>query len=170
MGKFYLDGEYVKKDLHKAEELLTKASDINNCYAQYRLAKLYLDNNSDLFDSVKGLDYLLESASNGYKYALYQLGKIYYNGVFVEKDINKAIQYLMAAAEKDCEYAENLFEYINNNSKECQSYTAILAVLNDLSKLFKKEFDNKYKLTHHTDRKTLQKINEKKQTMGLRIE
>lgn len=168
LGKFYLDGEYVKKDLHKAEELLTKASDINNCYAQYRLAKLYLNNNSDLFDSVKGLDYLLKSASNGYKYALYQLGKIYYNGVFVEKDINKAIQYLMAAAEKDCEYAENLFEYINNNSKEWQSYTAILAVLNDLSKLFKKEFDDKYKLTPHTDRKTLQKINEKKQAMGLK--
>lgn len=168
LGKFYLDGEYVKKDLHKAEELLTKASDINNCYAQYRLAKLYLNNNSDLFDSVKGLDYLLKSASNGYKYALYKLGKIYYNGVFVEKDINKAIQYLMAAAEKDCEYAENLFEYINNNSKEWQSYTAILAVLNDLSKLFKKEFDDKYKLTPHTDRKTLQKINEKKQAMGLK--
>lgn len=169
LGKFYLDGEYVKKDLHKAEELLTKASDINNCYAQYRLAKLYLDNNSNLFDSVKGLDYLLKSASNGYKYALYQLGKIYYNGVFVEKDINKAIQYLMAAAEKDCESAEKLLEYINNNSKEWQSYTAILAVLNDLSKLFKKEFDNKYKLTPHADRKTLQKINEKKQAMGLKM-
>ena len=169
LGKFYLDGEYVKKDLHKAEELLTKASDINNCYAQYRLAKLYLNNNSDLFDSVKGLDYLLKSASNGYKYALYQLGKIYYNGVFVEKDINKAIQYLMAAAEKDCESAEKLLEYINNNSKEWQNYTAILAVLNDLSKLFKKEFDNKYKLFYHTDRKALQKINEKKQAMGLRI-
>lgn len=168
LGKFYMDGEYVKKDLHKAKKLLTKVSDINNCYAQYRLAKLYLDNNSDLFDSVKGLDYLLKSASNGYKYALYQLGKIYYNGVFVEKDINKAIQYLMAAAEKDCEYAESLLEYINNNSKEWQSYTAILAVLNDLSKLFKKEFDNKYKLAPRTDRKALQKINEKKQAIGLK--
>ena len=75
----------------------------------------------------------------------------------------------MAAVEKDCKYAEKLLEYINNNSKEWQSYTAILAVLNDLSKLFKKEFDNKYKLFYHIDRKTLQKINEKKQAMGLRI-
>lgn len=64
----------------------------------------------------------------------------------------------MAAAEKDCECAEKLLEYINNNSKEWQSYTAILAVLNDLSKLFKKEFDNKYKLFYHIDRKTLQKL------------
>lgn len=170
LGKFYMDDEYVKKDLYKAEELLSKASNMDNCYAQYRLAKLYLDNNSDLFDSVKGLDYLFKSASNGYKYALYQLGKIYYNGKYVEKDINKAIQYLISAAEKDCECAEKLLEYINNNSKEWQSFTAILAVLNDLSKLFKKELDNKYKLTPHTDRKTLQKINEKKQAMGLRIE
>ena len=169
LGKYYMDGEYVKKDLHKAEKLLSKASDTDNCYAQYRLAKLYLDNNSDLFDSAKGLDYLFKSASDGYKYALYQLGKIYYNGKYVEKDINKAIQYLISAVEKDCEYAENLLDYINNNSKEWQSYTAILAVLNDLSKLFKKEFDNKYKLTHHTDRKTLQKINDKKQAIGLRI-
>lgn len=100
---------------------------------------------------------------------MYQLGKIYYNGKYVEKDINKAIQHLMSAAEKDCECAEKLLEYINNNSKEWQSYTAILAVLNDLSKLFKKTFDNKYKLAPQTDRKTLQKINEKKRAMGLKI-
>lgn len=170
LGKFYMDGEYVKKDLHKAEELLLKASNMDNCYAQYRLAKLYLDNNDDLFDSDKGLDYLFKSASNGYIYALYQLGKIYYNGKYVDKDINKAIAYLISATEKDCECAEKLLKYINNNSKEWQSYSAVLAVLNDVSKLFKKEFDNKYKLAPHTDRKTLQKINEKKQAMGLRIE
>lgn len=168
LGKFYMDGEYVKKDLYKAEELLSKASDMNNCYAQYRLAKLYLDNSSDLFNSDKGLNLLFQSATSGYKYALYQLGKIYYNGKLVEKDINKAIQYLISAAEKDCEYAEKLLEYINNNSKEWQSYTAILAVLNDLSKIFKKNFDNKNKLAPQTDRKTLQKINEKKQAMGLK--
>lgn len=169
LGKFYMDGEYVKKDLYKAEELLTKASDMENHYAQYRLAKLYLDNNSDLFDSEKGLNILFQSASNGYKYALYQLGKIYYNGKYVEKDIDTAIRYLISAAKKDCECAEKLLEHINNNSKEWQNYTAILAVLNDLSKLFKKEFDNKYKLVPHIDRKTLQKINEKKQAMGLKI-
>lgn len=169
LGKFYMDGKYVKKDSYKAEELLSKASDMDNCYAQYRLAKLYLDNNSDLFDSAKGLYYLFKSASSGYKYALYQLGKIYHNGKYIEKDINKAIQYLISAAEKDCKCAEKLLEYINNNSKEWQSYTAILAVLNYLSKLFKKEFDNKYKLTPHTDRKILQKINKKKQAMGLKI-
>ncbi len=169
LGKFYMDGKYVKKDLYKAEELLSKASNMDNYYAQYRLAKLYLDNNSDLFNSDKGLNLLFQSASSGYKYALYQLGKIYYNGKHVEKDNNIAIQYFISAAEKDCECAEKLLEYINNNSKEWQSYTAILAVLNDLSKLFKKEFDNKYKLTPRTDRKTLQKINDKKQAMGLKI-
>ena len=169
LGKYYMNGEYVKKNLHKVEELLLKVSNMDNCYAQYRLAKLYLDNNGGLFDSDKGLDYLFKSASNGYKYALYQLGKIYYNGKYVEKDINKAILYLISAAEKDCECAEKLLEYINNNSKEWQSYSAVLAVLNDLSKLFKKEFDNKYKLVSHTDRKTLQKINEKKQAMGLKF-
>lgn len=172
LGKFYMDGEYVKKDLHKTNELLLKASNMENCYAQYRLAKLYLDNNSDLFDSEKGLYYLFKSASNGYKYALYQLGKIYYNGKYVEKDINKAIQYLISAAEKDCECAEKLLEYITNseykNSRNIQSYSAVLAVLNDLSRLFKREFDKKYKLTPHTDRKTLQKINEKKLAMGLK--
>lgn len=169
LGKYYMDGIFLKKDLNKAEKTFIKADNMNNCYAQYRLSKIYFDSNGDLFNPQKGLEFLCKSASSGYKYALYQLGKIYYNGVFVEKDINKAIQYLMAAAEKDCECAEKLLEYINNNSKEWQSYTAILAVLNDLSKLFKKEFDNKYKLFYHIDRKTLQKINEKKQSMGLRI-
>ena len=169
LGKYYMDGVFLKKDLNKAEKTFIKADNMNNCYAQYRLSKIYFDSNGDLFNPQKGMEFLCKAASSGYKYALYQLGKIYYNGVFVEKDINKAIQYLMAAAEKDCECAEKLLEYINNNSKEWQSYTAILAVLNDLSKLFKKEFDNKYKLFYHIDRKTLQKINEKKQSMGLRI-
>lgn len=164
-----MDGVFLKKDLNKAEKTFIKADNMNNCYAQYRLSKIYFDSNGDLFNPQKGMEFLCKAASSGYKYALYQLGKIYYNGVFVEKDINNAIQYLMAAVEKDCKYAEKLLEYINNNSKEWQSYTAILAVLNDLSKLFKKEFDNKYKLFYHIDRKTLQKINEKKQAMGLRI-
>jgi len=52
-----MNGEYVKRNLHKTEELLLKASNIDNCYTQYRLSKLYLDNNGDLFDSDKGLDY-----------------------------------------------------------------------------------------------------------------
>ncbi len=169
LGKFYISGNYVKKDLHKAKELLAKASDMNNCYAQFSLAKLYLDTNSRLFDSKKGLYFLFKSASGGYKFALYQLGKIYYKGQYVEKDIKKAKDYLNQAIEKDCNCAEKLVEYINNNSKDWQSYTAILAVSNDLSKLFKKEFDNKYKLVPHTDRKILQKINEKKQAMGLKI-
>lgn len=136
---------------------------------QNLLAKLYLDTNSRLFDSKKGLYFLFKSASGGYKFALYQLGKIYYKGQYVEKDIKKAKDYLNQAIEKDCNCAEKLVEYINNNSKDWQSYTAILAVSNDLSKLFKKEFDNKYKLVPHTDRKILQKINEKKQAMGLKI-
>lgn len=52
-----MNGEYVKRNLHKTEELLLKASNIDNYYTQYRLSKLYLDNNGDLFDSDKGLDY-----------------------------------------------------------------------------------------------------------------
>lgn len=142
LGKFYIDGEYVNKNLHKAEKLLSKASDMNNCYAQYRLAKLYLDNNSDLFDTAKGLDLLHKSANNGYKYALYQLGKIYYNEKYVDKDILKAIDYLNQACEKGCECAEKLLKYITNpqyeNSKNIQSYSAVLAFLNDFTMLIKK--------------------------------
>ena len=168
LSKFYISGKFVKKDLHKAEELLEKASDMDNCYAQFSLANLYLDTNSGLFDSKKGLYFLFKSASGGYKFALYQLGKIYYKGQYVEKDIKKAKDYFNQAIEKDCKCAEKLLEYINNNSKEWQSYTAVLAVLNDLSKLFKKEFDNKYKFVQRVDRKMLQRINEKKQALGLR--
>ena len=168
-----MDGEYVKTDLHKAEELLLKASDMDNCYSQYILAKLYLDNDSNLFGVAKGLDLLHKSANNRYKYALYQLGKIYYNGKYVEKDILKAIDYLNQACEKDCECAEKLLEYITNpqciNSKNVQSYSAVLAVLNDFTRLIKKNYDDKRKPIMTTDRKMRQKIDEKKQAMGLKI-
>ena len=173
IGKFYMDGEYVKTDLHKAEELLLKASDMDNCYSQYILAKLYLDNDSNLFGVAKGLDLLHKSANNGYKYALYQLGKIYYNGKYVDKDILKTINYLNQACEKDCECAEKLLEYITNpqykNSKNIQSYSAVLAVLNYFTRLIKKNYDDKRKPIMTTDRKMRQKIDEKKQAMGLKI-
>lgn len=173
LGKFYMDGEYVKKDLHKAEELLLKAIDMDNRYAQYRLAKLYLDNNSDLFDATKGIDLLYKSANTGYKYALYQLGKIYYNGMYVKQDLLKAIEYLNKACEKDCKCAEKLLEYITNpqykNSKNIQSYSAVLAVLNDFTRLIKKNYDDKHRPIMTTDRKMLQKINEKKLAMGLKM-
>lgn len=173
LGKFYMDGFYLKTDLNKAKELLTKASGKGNCYAKYRLAKIYLDSDSDLFDSAKGIELLLESADSGYKYALYQLGKIYYNGKYVEKDISKSIEYLSQAIEKDCEYAQNLLDYITNprykNSKSIQSYSATLAILNDFTRLIKKNYDDKRKPIMTTDRKMRQKIDEKKQAMGLRI-
>lgn len=173
LGKFYMDGFYLKTDLNKAKELLTKASDKGNCYAKYRLAKIYLDSDSDLFDSAKGIELLQESADSGYKYALYQLGKIYYNGKYVDKDISKSIEYLNQAIEKDCECAQKLIDYITNpqykNSKSIQTYSATLAILNDFTRLIKKNYDDKCKPIMTTDRKMRQKIDEKKQAMGLRI-
>lgn len=124
LGKMFLNGDGVEKDIPKAVEWLKQAAAEENEFAEYALGRLFLKGEEVEKDIFAAEEYLLKSASCGNKYAAYLLGKEYLSGENFGKDAMKAVEYLELAAEKDFEPAEYILgkEYLSgeNFSKDVQ--------------------------------------------------
>lgn len=124
LGKIFLNGDGVEKDIPKAIEWLKQAATEENEFAEYALGRLYLQGEEVEKDTVAAEDYLLKSASHGNKYAAYLLGKEYLRGENFGKDAANAEKYLMKAAEHGNKFAEYILgkEYLSgeNFSKDVQ--------------------------------------------------
>ena len=106
LGKMFLNGDGVEKDILKAVEWLKQATLEENEFAEYALGRLYLKGEEVEKDTISAEDYLLKAASRENKYAAYLLGKEYLSGENFGKDVEKAVEYLKLAAEKYFEPAE----------------------------------------------------------------
>ena len=73
LGKLYLDGKDVPKDVPKAVEYLTASAEQGNQYAQYSLGKLYLTGQDVKQDREAAWAYFCESAEQGNPYAQFFL-------------------------------------------------------------------------------------------------
>ena len=71
LGKEYLKGEVVDRDMSKAEEYLTQSAETGNQYAQYALGKLYLDRQ----DREQAHYWFSQSAAQGNEYAQFFLDR-----------------------------------------------------------------------------------------------
>lgn len=118
LGKIFLNGDGVEKDIAKAVEWLKQAAMEENEFAEYALGRLYLKGEEVEKDVFAAEEYLLKSASRGNKYAAYLLGKEYLSGENFGKDAMKAVEYLELAAEKDFEPAEYILgkEYLRGEN------------------------------------------------------
>lgn len=118
LGKMFLNGDGVEKDIPKAIEWLKQAAVEENEFAEYALGRLYLKGEEVEKDVFAAEEYLLKSASRGNKYAAYLLGKEYLSGENFGKDAMKAVEYLELAAEKDFEPAEYILgkEYLRGEN------------------------------------------------------
>ena len=118
LGKMFLNGDGVEKDIPKAVEWLKQAALEENEFAEYALGRLYLKGEEVEKDVFAAEEYLLKSASRGNKYAAYLLGKEYLSGENFGKDAMKAVEYLELAAEKDFEPAEYILgkEYLRGEN------------------------------------------------------
>lgn len=74
LGRLYLAGTEVEKDIESAIHWLSKAVEQNNEYAQYTLGTLYLSGEEVPIDSEKGEMLLRQSAEQGNPYAMYRYG------------------------------------------------------------------------------------------------
>ena len=106
LGKLFLSGDGVEKDIAKAVEWLKQSAAGENEFAEYALGRLYLKGAEVEKNDVVAEEYLLKAAKHGNKYAEYVLGKEYLRGENFPKDVQKAIDYLKRAAEKGCDFAE----------------------------------------------------------------
>ena len=118
LGKLFLSGDGVEKDIVKAVEWLKQATLEENAFAEYALGRLFLKGEEVEKDVFAAEEYLLKSASRGNKYAAYLLGKEYLSGENFKKDVLKAVEYLKLAAEKDFEPAEYILgkEYLRGEN------------------------------------------------------
>lgn len=118
LGKMFLNGDGVEKDIPKAFEWLKQATLEENEFAEYALGRLYLKGEEVEKDTISAEDYLLKAASRENKYAAYLLGKEYLSGENFEKDAANAEEYLLKAAEHGNKYAEYVLgkEYLRGEN------------------------------------------------------
>ena len=73
LGKLYLEGKAVPKDVPKAVGYLTFSAEQGNQYAQYTLGKLYLPGQDVKPDREQAWEYFCQSAEQGNEYAAFFL-------------------------------------------------------------------------------------------------
>ncbi len=76
LGKLYLAGEDVPKNVDRAVEYLTASAEQGNQYAQYALGKLYLMGRDIAMDEEVACKWLTASADQGNQYAQFFLDRI----------------------------------------------------------------------------------------------
>lgn len=106
LGKQYILGEEIEKNIEKGLDLITKSAEQGNKYALYFLGKEYLKGEIVEKDIDIALNLINKSIERGNKYAQYFLGREYLKGKIVEKDIDKALYLLNKSAKQENEHAQ----------------------------------------------------------------
>ena len=106
LGKLYLQGDLIEKNIVQALHWLHKADDANNQYAQYLLGKLYLNGTEIKSDFTTAENMFTKAAMQGSHYAKYSLAKMHLKGQVTFKDIAFAIRLLTEAADQGNQWAE----------------------------------------------------------------
>lgn len=106
LGKVYLQGELVEKNIGEALRWLWEADAKDNPYAQYQLGKLYLKGEDVSTDYATAQRMFEKSVHQGNAYAMYSLAKMHLQGIAQYSDIRYAVHLLMEAAERGNQWAE----------------------------------------------------------------
>ena len=100
LGKMFLRGEDVPKNIDYALRWLEESVSEGNQYAEYLLGKTFL-RGEDVDQDLPRAEHLLRRSSDqGNRYASYTLGKTLLDGVLLLQDIPEAIRLLTDSAEK----------------------------------------------------------------------
>ena len=101
LGKLYLKGEDVPKQMLHALHWLESAVKDDNPYAEYLLGKTFLKGEDIERDTERAESLLSRSAEQGNKYAAYTLGKAYLDGDVLAQSIDEAVLLLNLSASRN---------------------------------------------------------------------
>lgn len=101
LGKLYLRGEDVPKQMLHALHWLESAVKDDNQYAEYLLGKVLLKGDDVERDTERAESLLCRSSEQGNKYAAYTLGKAYLDGDILAQSIDKAVRLLNLSASRN---------------------------------------------------------------------
>ena len=100
LGKMYLQGKEIEKNLPEAFYWLEAAVKEDNQYAEYLLGKTLLKGEDVERDARRGEELLKRSAEQGNRYAAYTLGKALLDGDVLAQNPPEAVRLLTVAADK----------------------------------------------------------------------
>ena len=106
LGKMFLRGDDVAKDVDYALRWLEESVSEGNPFAEYLLGKTYLKGEDVTRDTDRADELLRRCADRGNKYAEYTLGKALLDGELLPQDIPEAVRLLTASAEQGFPNAE----------------------------------------------------------------
>jgi hypothetical protein len=166
LGKLFLDGKVVLKDLSQAIRYLTVSAEENNEWASYQLGKLFLLGKEITKDTDQAVQYLTASSEQGNQFAQYLLGKTYLLGKDVSRDRELAVKWLTQSTEQGNEYAKFFLDNIDKFNGPSVSH-CIVRMLHQMSKIFE-ESCLPYRNSNgmKVDSKLLRKLKEKKAAQG----
>lgn len=108
LGKMFLRGDEVMKNVDYALRWLEESAAEHNPYAEYLLGKTLLKGEETNQDLPRAEDLLRRSAHQNNRYAAYTLGKAYLDGTALLQDIPEAIRLLTLSADNGFAPAEYL--------------------------------------------------------------
>ena len=108
LGKIFLQGKDVPKNVDYALRWLDESVVEGNEFAEYLLGKIYLKGEDVEQDVICAEDLLRKSSAQGNKYAKYTLGKSLLDGELLLQNIPEAIKLITESAESDFAPAEYL--------------------------------------------------------------
>ncbi len=108
LGKLFLRGEHLPKNIDYAIRWLEDSVEDGNQYAEYLLGKLLLKGEDTERNAERAEELLRKSADQGNKYAAYTLGKALLDGDVISQNIPEGLKYLTESADKGFAQAEYL--------------------------------------------------------------
>ena len=106
LGKLYLQGDIIEKNIGEALRWLWEADAQDNPYAQYQLGKLYLKGENVAADHAIAESMFEKSIRQNNAYAKYSLAKMHLQGLARYSNIQTAIRLLTEAADQGNQWAE----------------------------------------------------------------
>ena len=129
LGKLYLRGEDVPKQMLHALHWLESAVKDDNQYAEYLLGKTFLKGEDIERDTERAESLLSRSSEQGNKYAAYTLGKAYLDGDVLAQSIDEAVRLLNLSASKGFAPAQFILgrllykgEVVPKDIKKCKHF------------------------------------------------
>lgn len=108
LGKMFLIGEDVPKNINYALRWLEESVSEGNEFAEYLLGKTYLKGEDVEQDLIRAENLLKRSSAQGNRYAKYTLGKAYLGGELFWQNIPEAIKLITESADSDFAPAQYL--------------------------------------------------------------
>ncbi|MEG0563815.1 MobP3 family relaxase [Anaerorhabdus sp.] len=168
LGKIYSEGE--RKDIEKAINQYEKSNCLGNEFASVQLGLIYLSGTDIPKDIDLAIHYLESAHQKNNAFAQFQLGKLFLLGKEVQQDKELGIFYLKESARNGNEFAQTFLDHLNDLPRANLIYLAT-RFLHQTTKIFEQQFHlNRFNALGSMDKKMLQKMKMKKQSLGQKME